>query len=393
MPDWLLEAPGKKSFIISFFQMRRLETFTVSSFGRAWLLSIVLALAAGASFAQGGVVNVYNWAEYTAPDTLSGFVKETGIQVRYDVYDSNDTLQAKLLTGKSGYDVVVPSTHYAGRQIEAGLFEKLDKSKLPNWKHLDPEIMKLVAAVDPGNQYLVPWGYGTNGLGYNVTRVRQILGEDAPLGRWDMLFDPKYASQLKGCGIAILDEAAQVFPAALHYLGKDPNSTDPDDYQAALDLLRQIRPYVRQFSSSGYIDELASGDLCMVYGFSGDVMIARQRAKEANKPYEIDYYLPEGGAPAWFDTMAIPAGAAHVDEAHAFINYIETPQVHAAITNSMFYPNANKTARKYVDPAVANNVMIYPPDEVAAQLFVIKSLPLKVLRVQNRLWAKLRSGR
>lgn len=357
-----------------------------------WLLT-VLALAASAAWAQGGVVNVYNWAEYTAPDTIPGFEKETGIRVRYDVYDSNDTLQAKLLTGKSGYDVVVPSTHYAARQLEAGLFQKLDKSKIPNWRHLDPEIMKLLAAVDPGNLYLVPWGYGTNGLGYNVTRVRQILGDDAPLGSWDMLFKPEYAGKLKGCGIAILDEAAQVFPAALHYLGKDPNSTNPDDYRAAVDLLKQIRPYVRQFSSSGYIDELASGDLCMVYGFSGDVLIARQRAKEARKPYEIDYYLPEGGAPAWFDTMAIPKGAAHVEEAHAFINYIETPQVHAAITNTMFYPNANKSARAYVDPEVANNPMIYPPDEVAAQLFVIKALPLHVQRVQNRLWAELRSGR
>jgi len=250
-----------------------------------------------------------------------------------------------------------------------------------------------LAAVDPGNQYLVPWGYGTNGLGYNVTRVRQILGDDAPLESWDMLFKPEYASKLRGCGIAILDEAAQVFPAALHYLGKDPNSTNPEDYRAAVDLLKQVRPFVRQFSSSGYIDELASGDLCMVYGFSGDVLIAADRAQEANMPYEIDYYLPEGGAPAWFDTMAIPKGAANVEEAHAFINYIETPQVHAAITNAMFYPNANKTARQYVDPEVAGNVMIYPPDDVAAQLFVIKALPLHVQRVQNRLWAELRSGR
>lgn len=359
----------------------------------SWLLPMALTLAVSGAWARGGVLNVYNWAEYTAPDTISGFVEKTGIQVRYDVYDSNDTLQAKLLTGKSGYDIVVPSTHYAARQLEAGLFQKLDKSQIPNWQHLDPEIMKLLAAVDPGNQYLVPWGYGTNGLGYNITRVREILGDDAPLGSWDMLFNPEYAGQLRGCGIAILDEAAQVFPAALHYLGKDPNSTNPDDYRAAVDLLKQIRPYVRQFSSSGYIDELASGDLCMVYGFSGDVLIARDRAREAGKPYEIDYYLPQGGAPAWFDTMAIPKGAAHVAEAHAFINYIETPQVHAAITNSMFYPNANKTARQYVDPEVAGNAMIYPPDEVAGQLFVIESLPLHVLRVQNRLWAELRSGR
>ena len=343
--------------------------------------------------AQAQVLNVYNWAEYTAPDTLPGFERETGIRVRYDVYDSNDTLQAKLLTGKSGYDIVVPSTHYAARQLEAGLFQKLDKSKLPNLKHLDPDIMALVAAVDPGNQYLVPWGYGTNGLGFNVTKVREILGPDAPLNSWDILFKPEYAEKLRSCGISMLDEAAQVFPAVLNYLGKDPNSHSTEDYQAALEVLKAIRPYVRQFSSSGYIDELASGDLCMVYGFSGDIMIARSRAKEAGKPFEIDYVIPDGGAPAWFDTMAIPADARNVDEEHAFINYIETPQVHAAITNEMFYPNANKSAREFVVEEVAGNPMIYPPPEVARSLFVIKSQPLVAKRIQTRMWAALKSGR
>jgi len=360
---------------------------------RRAVLGLGLAVAAAASWAQNRVVNVYNWAEYTAPDTIPGFERATGIKVRYDVYDSNDTLQAKLLTGKSGYDVVVPSTHYAARQLEAGMFLKLDKARMPNLKYLDPDIMKLLASVDPGNQYLVPWGYGTNGLGYNVTKVRQIMGQQAPLGSWDMLFKPENAARLKSCGISILDEAAQVFPAVLHYLGKDPNSTNPDDYEEALALLMKIRPYIRQFSSSGYIDELAAGDLCMVYGFSGDVMIARHRVKEARKPYEVDYYLPEGGAPAWFDTMAIPRDAPHPSEAMAFINYIEDPHVHAAITNTMFYPNANKETRKYVDKEVAENPMIYPPPEVARQLFVIKSPPLRILRLQNRLWAKLKLGR
>src|SRR5690606_30997884 len=294
----------------------------------------------------------------------------TGIKIGYDVYDSNDTLQAKLLTGKSGYDEVVPSTHYAARPIEGGLVQKLDRSKIPHWTHLDPALMALVASVDPGNQYLVPWGYGTNGLGYNVTRVRELMGDDAPLQSWDMLFKPENAAKLQGCGISILDEAAQVFPAVLHYMGKDPNSSDPKDYEAALALLKTIRPYVRQFSSSGYIDELAAGGLCMVYGYSGDVMIASARAREAGKSYDISYLIPQGGAPAWFDTMAIPKSADHVDEAHAFINYIETPQVHAAITNTMYYPNANQEARKHVIKEVAENPMIYPPAEVAQTLFV-----------------------
>ena len=342
---------------------------------------------------DGKVVNVYNWAEYTAPDTIPGFEKETGIRVRYDVYDTNDTLQAKLLTGKSGYDVVVPSTHYASRQIEAGVFQKLDKSKIPNWKYLDPDLMALVATIDPGNQYVIPWGYGTNGLGYNVTKARAALGADADLGNWETLFKPENAAKLQSCGISMLDEAAQVFPAVLHYLGKDPNSSNPDDYKAALDVLKKIRPYIRQFSSSGYIDELASGDLCMVYGFSGDVMIARRRAQEAKRTDDINYFLPKGGAPAWFDVMAIPKDAPHVESAHAFINYIETPQVHAAITNHMYYPNANKEARKYVTKDVADNPMIYPPADVSKTLFVIKAQPLPVQRLQTRMWNELKSGR
>ena len=367
------------------------------SFGMNTPQVLVGLLAAAAIMpvaqAQNQVVNVYNWAEYTAPDTLSGFQKATGITVRYDVYDNNDTLQAKLLTGKSGYDVVVPSTHYAARQIEGGLFQKLDKSQIPNWSHLDPDIMALLSDVDPGNEYLIPWGYGTNGLGYNVTKVKEIMGEQVDLGNWDMLFKPENAEKLKGCGISILDEAAQVFPAVLHYIGNDPNSSNEADYREALDLLKQIRPYVRQFSSSGYIDELAAGDLCMVYGFSGDVMISADRARQAKKPYAIDYYIPQGGAPVWFDTMAIPKSASNVKEAHAFINYIETPEVHAAITNTMFYPNANKDAREFVVKEVADNPMIYPSAEVSKTLFVIKPQPLKVQRLQTRLWAELKSGR
>lgn len=388
---------AQKSFIITpfgFFAFFWKGLAMTLGMCKPLLLTTLLAAALTAPVqAQNKVVNVYNWAEYTAPDTISGFEKETGIKARYDTYDSNDTLQAKLLTGKSGYDIVVPSTNYAARQIEGGLFQKLDKSKIPNLKYLDADIMAVLADVDPGNEYLVPWGYGTNGLGFNVTRVKEIMGDDVDLGSWDMLFKPENAEKLRSCGISVLDEAAQVFPAALHYLGKDPNSSDPADLQAALELLKSIRPYIRQFSSSGYIDELASGDLCMVFAYSGDVMIAASRAEEAGKPYEIDYYIPQGGAPVWFDTMAIPKGASNVDEAHAFINYIETPEVHAAITNTMYYPNANKEARKHVVKRVADNPMIYPEGDVAKSLFVIKPQPLPVQRQQNRLWSSLKSGR
>jgi putrescine transport system substrate-binding protein len=345
------------------------------------------------SSAQDNVLNVYNWAEYTAPDTIPGFERKTGIKVRYDVYDSNDVLQAKLLTGKSGYDIVVPSTHYASRQLQAGLFQKLDKSAIPNLKYLDPEIMKLLEGVDPGNQYFVPWGYGTNGLGFNVTKAQEIMGADVNLADWSIFFDPEKIKKFESCGISVLDEAAQVFPAALHYLGKNPNSNNPQDYRDALALLKEIRPYIRQFSSSGYIDELASGDLCMVYAFSGDVMIAARKAREANRTYTINYFIPKGGAPAWFDVMAIPKDAPNPVAANAFINYIETPEVHAAITNKMFYPNANMAARALVVAEVANNPSIYPPPEVSKTLFVIQAQPLDVQRLQTRLWAELKSGR
>lgn len=366
---------------------RILALFMISGLGLSF------GLAGTASAQEGKTLNVYNWAEYTAEDTIPGFERQTGIDVQYDTYDSNDTLQAKLLTGKSGYDIVVPTTNYAARQIQAGLFQKLDKSLIPNWKNLDPKIMALLEPVDPGNQYLVPWGYGTNALGFNVTKAQEILGADVKLNDWSLLFDPEKVKQFAGCGVSMLDEAASVFPAALHYLGRDPNSSDPADYEAALALLKEIRPYVRQFSSSGYIDELASGDLCLVYGYSGDVLIAADRAEQANRPYKINFFLPDDGAPAWFDTMAVPADAPSPDEAFAFINYMSEPQVSADITNNMFYPNANKAAQPLVVAEVANNPAIYPPPEVADKLFVIKTQPLNILRLQTRMWSELKSGR
>nr|WP_243480033.1 polyamine ABC transporter substrate-binding protein [Orrella daihaiensis] len=347
----------------------------------------------GVANAQDNQLNIYNWAEYTAEDTIPGFERQTGIKVQYDTYDSNDTLQAKLLTGKSGYDIVVPSTHFAARQLEAGLFQKLDKSKIPNWANLDPAIMDLLKPVDPNNEYLVPWGYGTNALGINVTKAKEIMGADVKLNDWSLLFDPEKAKQFQSCGISVLDEAAQVFPAALHYIGKDPNSSNPDDYRQALEMLKKVRPYIRQFSSSGYIDELASGDLCLVYAYSGDVLIAADRAREAKRNYEIDFFLPDDGAPAWFDTMAVPADAPNPEAAFKFINYFNEPKVSADITNNMFYPNANKAARQFVVPGVANNPAVYPPPEVAKNLFVIQAQPLNIQRLQTRLWSELKSGR
>ncbi|SDV50494.1 polyamine ABC transporter substrate-binding protein [Chitinasiproducens palmae] len=362
--------------------------------GRAALAVLVGAtLCCVAGAASAAQLNVYNWSDYIAKDTIPNFEKQTGITVRYDVYDSDDTLQAKLLTGNSGYDVVAPTSNYAGRQIAAGLFAPLDKSKLPNLKYLDPQLMALVAGADPGNKYAVPWAFGTTGLGYNVDKARKILGPNVALDSWDVLFKPENIGKLKSCGVSVLDAPDQMFAAALHYLGRDPASTKPADYQAAYELLKTIRPAITQFSSSGYINDLVGGDICFTFGWSGDVSIARRRAAEARKPYTIQYFIPKGGAPIWFDVMVIPKDAKNQQEALRWINYIETPQVHAAITNAVYYPSANLEARKYVSPEVAKDPAIYPPPEVLKSLFLLKPMPPDIARLMTRLWTQFKSGR
>jgi putrescine transport system substrate-binding protein len=337
-------------------------------------------------------LNVYNWSDYIAKDTIANFEKQSGIKVRYDNYDSDDTLQAKLFSGNSGYDIVVPTTNYAGRQIAAGMFAPLDKTKIPNLKYLDPSLMALVAGADPGNQYAVPWAFGTTGLGYNVDKARQLLGPNVPLDSWDVLFKPENIAKLKSCGVSVLDAPDQMFAATLHYMGRDPMSTKPSDYRDALEVLKKIRPYITQFSSSGYINDMVGGDVCFAFGWSGDVTIARHRAEEAKKPYKIQYFIPKGGAPIWFDVMVIPKDAQHQDAAAQWINYIETPQVHAAITSQVYYPSANLEARKYVDKSVADDPAVYPPADVVKTLFLLKPLPLDILRLQTRLWTQFKTG-
>ena len=358
------------------------------------LAAVVLCAAPlTAATAKDTQLNVYNWSDYIAKDTISNFEKQSGVKVKYDNYDSDDTLQAKLLTGNSGYDIVVPTSNYAGKQIAAGIFSPLDKSKIPNLKYLDPALMNLVAGADPGNKYVVPWAWGTTGLGYNVTKVQQILGKGAALDSWDILFKPENLSKLKACGVSVLDAPDQMFAATLHYIGKDPMSTNPADYQAAAAVLKKIRPYITQFNSSGYINDMVGGDICFTYGWSGDVVIAKHRAIEAKKAYKIEYYIPKGGAPVWFDVMAIPKDAAHKDAALQWINYIETPQVHAAITNAVYYPSANAEAKKYVDPKIANDPAVYPSADVVKTLFLLKPLPPEIQRLQTRLWTEIKSGR
>lgn len=357
------------------------------------LCSLLMLLPSAGAFADDKALNVYNWSDYIAKTTIPGFEKETGIKVRYDVYDGDDTLQAKMLTGKAGYDIVVPTSNYMARQIEAGIYLKLDKSKLPNLVNLDKGLMAKITPADPGNAHGVPWAWGTDGLGVNFTKVKATLGAGAPLDSWDLLFDPKNAAKLKGCGISVLDQANDVFSVVLHYMGKNPNSHSPADYQAAFEVLKKIRPYITQFNSSGYINDLANGDICLALGWSGDVNIAKHRAAEAKRPYQLGYVIPKSGAPLWFDVMVIPKDAPHPEAALKWINYIETPQVNAAITDEVFYPTVNAAARKFVKADIANDPTVYPPESVLKTLYLMEPLPADIMRLENRLWTQLKTGR
>jgi putrescine transport system substrate-binding protein len=337
-------------------------------------------------------LNVYNWSDYIAKDTIPNFEKQSGIKVKYDNYDSDDTLQAKLLAGSSGYDIVVPTSNYMAKQIQAGVYQKLDKSKIPNLANLDPVLMKMIADADPGNQYGVPWAYGTDGVGYNVQAVKKALGDNAPVDSWALVLDPQYLSKLKGCGVSFLDQAVDVFAATLQYMHKDPNSTNPADYQAAFQVLKQVRPYITQFNSSGYINDLVNNDVCVALGWSGDVGIARRRAQEAKRSYEIKFSNPKEGGLLWFDVMVIPKDAPHPEAAMKWINYIEDPKVNAAITNEVFYPTANHAARQFVVPAVAQDTTVYPPEDVLKKMTLMRPMPADILRLENRLWAQLKTG-
>jgi putrescine transport system substrate-binding protein len=346
-----------------------------------------------ANHAAAEELNVYNWSDNIADDTVPGFEKQTGIHTRYDVYDGDDTLQAKLLSGSSGYDVVVPSSAYAAKQIQAGVYQKLDKSKIPNLANLDPVLMKMLASADPGNQYMVPWSWGTDGIGYNATKVTQILGKDAPYDSWDLLFNPQYLSKLKSCGVSMLDSAEDAFSVGLTYLHKDPNSTNPADYQAVYQLFKTIRPYITQFNSSGYINDLANNDVCIALAWSGDVGIAKRRAEEAHRSYEIRYVIPAGRGVLWFDLMGVPKDAPHSEAAMQWINYILQPQVSAAITNQVFYPNANAAALHFVKGDILKNDAVYPDPDRMKSLALLLPLPADIMRLENRLWTQLKAGR
>jgi putrescine transport system substrate-binding protein len=359
-------------------------------FGLAVTMTAALIFGASAK-AEDKVVNVYNWSDYIDSTILEDFTKETGIKVVYDVFDSNEILETKLLAGGSGYDVVVPTGPFLARQISAGVFMKLDKSKLPNLTNMWPDVMARLAKYDPGNEYAVNYMWGTTGIGYNVAKVKAALG-DVPIDSWDILFKPENAAKLKDCGISILDASDETFAIAMNYLGKDGDSKATADLEAGGEVFTKIRPSIRTFNSSAYIDELANGDSCVALGWSGDVLQAKSRAEEAKNGVEIKYVIPKEGTYMWFDNLAIPADAKHVDEAHAFINYLMKPEVIAKASNYVQYANGNLASQKFIDPTVLNNPAVYPTAETVKKLFTISPYGPKEQRVLNRLWTTIKTG-
>jgi putrescine transport system substrate-binding protein len=346
------------------------------------------AAAAG----SGGELNVYNWSDYIGETTVEDFQKATGISLRYDVYDSNETLEAKLMAGSTGYDIVVPTTSFLGRQIQAGIYQEIDKSKLKNYGNIDPQILEAVAPFDPGNKYAVPYFWGTVGIGYNIDKVKERLGENAPIDSLDLFFKPEYAEKLKDCGISMLDAPSDIFQTALKYLGKDPHSKSEEDYAAVEQLFAGIRQNIKYFHSSQYINDLANGEVCAVIGWSGDVFIAQARADEAQNNVHIDYRIPKEGSLLWVDSLAIPKDAKNVENAYKFIDYLNEPQVAANGVNYVSYASPNTAALDLIDPEIKNNPSIYPTAEVKKNLFPDAVADPELERLRTRTWTKIKTG-
>ena len=360
-----------------------------SSLRNALLAAAGLTIAVGAQAA--GTVHIYNWSDYIGESTLADFQKETGIKPVYDVFDSNETLEGKLLAGRTGYDVVVPSNHFLGKQIKAGAFQKLDKSQLPNYSNLDPVLLKRLEQNDPGNQYAVPYLWGTNGIGYNVDKVKAVLGVDK-IDSWSVLFEPENIKKLHSCGVAFLDSADEMMPTVLNYMGLNANSTNTKDYEKATAKLLAVRPYVTYFHSSKYIGDLANGDICVAIGFSGDIFQAKHRAEEAKKGVNIAYSIPKEGGALWFDMLAIPKDSSNVKEAHAFINYLLKPEVIAQVSDYVGYANPNPGSDKLMEQSIRTDESVYPPQAVIDKAYVSTELPPNIQRLMTRSWTKVKSG-
>lgn len=348
------------------------------------------------TFAKEQTLKLYNWVDYIAPDTVEKFHKETGIKVISDYFDTNELLEAKLLTGRSGYDLVVPSFTFMSRQIKAGVFQPLDKSKLSNLEHLDKDLMHAISDLDKGNKHGVPYLWGTTGIGYNVDKVKAILGENAPVNSWDLVFKPENMKKLAECGVSFLDTPDEIYPLALHYLGKDQYTKKSKEYKLnseAAQLLKSVRPYIQSFNSAQYITDLADGNICVAIGYSGDIMQAQFRAEEAGQGVNVAYSIPEQGTSLWFDMLAIPADSKNADAAHQFINFLLKPEIIAEVTNYVAYANPNVSAFERLDPSISSNTSIYPDTEVKSRLFTQQLRKDKLNKLLTRLWTQIKTGR
>ncbi len=355
-------------------------------------LTLLATLALSTAAATAEELRVYNWSDYIDEDLLTQFEEETGIDLTYDVFDSNELLETKMLAGSSGYDVVVPSGTFLQRQISAGAFQKLDRSKLPNIGNMWDVIEKRTAQYDPGNEYSINYMWGTTGLGVNINKVKEVLGEDAPVNSLALVFDPANMEKLASCGVHFLDAPVELVPAALAYVEENPDAQDAETIEKAEPVLAAIAPYVQKFHSSEYINALANGDICVAFGWSGDILQARDRAAEADNGVEIEYYAPKEGSLMWFDQMAIPADAPNPDGAHAFLNFIMDAKNAAAASNYVYYANGNKASQELLNEDVIGDTAIYPDEETLENLYTTSPYDPKIQRVVTRLWTKVKSG-
>ncbi|PQZ94527.1 MULTISPECIES: polyamine ABC transporter substrate-binding protein [Pseudomonas] len=360
--------------------------------GKTLLALSLMGAMAGAAQADDKVLHVYNWSDYIAPDTIANFEKESGIKVVYDVFDSNETLEAKLLAGKSGYDVVVPSNNFLAKQIKAGVYQELDTSKLSNYSNLNKSLLKAVSVSDPDNKHAFPYMWGSIGIGYNPEKVKAALGVDK-IDSWDVLLKPENIAKLKSCGVSFLDSPTEMLPIALHYLGLPTDTQKKDELKKAEELFLKIRPSIGYFHSSKYISDLANGNICVAVGYSGDIQQAKSRAAEAGGKVKVAYDIPKEGAGSFFDMLAIPKDAENVDAAYKFLNYLLKPEVMASITNAVRFPNGNSAATSLVDKDITNDPGIYPPADVQAKLYAIADLPAATQREMTRSWTKIKSGK
>jgi Spermidine/putrescine-binding periplasmic protein len=360
--------------------------------GKTLLAMSLMGAMVAVAQADDKVLHVYNWSDYIAPDTIANFEKESGIKVVYDVFDSNETLEAKLLAGKSGYDVVVPSNNFLAKQIKAGVYQELDVSKLPNWKNLNQDLLKAVSVSDPGNKHAFPYMWGSIGIGYNPEKVKAALGVDK-IDSWDTLLKPENIAKLKGCGVSFLDSPTEMLPVALHYLGLPTDSQKKDDIKKAEELFLKIRPSITYFHSSKYISDLANGNICVAVGYSGDVQQAKSRAAEAGDKVKVSYVIPKEGAGTFYDMVAIPKDAENVEGAYKFMTYLQKPEVMASITNAVRFPNGNAAATALVEKDITSDPGIYPPADVQAKLYAIADLPAATQRELTRSWTKIKSGK